>query len=74
MNIKKKRSNLSEAAWMLGRAVFLTHLTLELVRRVQALGRSLNGVRQVAVRLWYSLLSLFYSLRGGMISVDSSRV
>lgn len=73
MNTNNRRSNLSEAAWMLGRVVFLTHLTLELVRRVQQLGHSLKGVKTVAVRLWYSLLSLYYSLRGAMTSGSFSR-
>ena len=31
---------------------------------VQQLGHSLKGVARVARNLWYSLLSLFYSLRG----------
>lgn len=64
MNINKRRTTLSQSAWMLGRVVFLTHLILELVRRVQQLARSLSGAVRVARKLWYSLLSLFYSLRG----------
>ena len=49
---------------MLGRVVFLMHLTLELVRRGQRLEHTLKGVARVAKKLWYSLLSLYYSLRG----------
>ncbi len=60
MNNNSKPSNFYKVT----RIVFLMHLTLELVRRVQQLGHSLRGAVKVARRLWYSLLSQYYSLRG----------
>ena len=62
MNSNERPSNFYKVT----RIVFLMHLTLELVRRVQQLGHTLKGVAKVARRLWYSLLSQYYSLRGAM--------
>lgn len=66
MNNNKRHSTLYARVQMLGKVVFLMHLTLELARRVQQLGHSLKGVLRVAGRLWCSLLSQYYSLRGAM--------
>jgi len=68
MNIKTKR-----LFYYARRAAFLIYLTLALAKRGQQLAQLSKGFTRVAKDVWWSLLSLYFSLRGEMTSTNFSR-
>jgi hypothetical protein len=61
MNTKTKQS-----LYFAKRIAFSIYQILGLVRLAQRLVRMSKGFTTVAKDVWYSLLSLYYSLRGAM--------
>jgi hypothetical protein len=61
MNIRNGQS-----IYFVKRIAFSIYQILGLLRHGQRLTRMLSGFIRVARDVWYSLLSLYYSLRGAM--------